>query len=87
MPLFFIVYPITAIIVGSFAARKNRNGLAWGLIGGLFLLPAMVVLAFMPYLCPRCQGALKNSEWKDRKCPVCGDLQQNTNMASYENQK
>ena len=68
------VSAVWAVIVGAFARRKNRNELLWGAIGGIAFVPAMVVLAFMPYLCPKCQGELTNRQWRDRTCPGCGDL-------------
>ena len=71
---FLIPYAITAAIIGPLAARKNRNGWAWGLIGGLFFLPGLLVLMFMSYLCPQCQQSISNKEWKQRTCPRCGDI-------------
>jgi hypothetical protein len=46
---FLIPYSISAFIIGLLATRKNRNGWAWGLIGGMFLIPGLLVLMFMPY--------------------------------------
>jgi len=69
-----IAYIIAAIIIGLLAHRKNRNGWLWGLIGGLFLLPGLLILMFMPYLCPKCKNKLSNQEWKDKTCPTCGDI-------------
>ncbi len=68
---FLIAYTIAAAIMGWLAARKNRNAWAWGLIGGLFLLFGLIVLAFTPYLCPKCKQPITNSEWRNRTCPRC----------------
>ena len=70
-----VFYAIAAVIIGLLAARKNRNAWAWALIGGLFLLPGLLVLMFMSYLCPKCKNPILNKEWRDRRCPWCGDLQ------------
>ena len=72
--VFLIPYGIAAAIIGPLAARKNRNGWAWGFIGGLFLLPGLLILMFMPYLCPSCKQSISNKAWKARSCPRCGDL-------------
>lgn len=62
--------------IGLLAARKNRNGWAWGVIGGFACLvaPSLIALMFMPYLCPKCQHKLSNQEWHKRNCPHCGDI-------------
>ena len=74
--MFFISYAIAALIIGLLAARKNRNGWAWGLIGGLFLIFGLLVLMFLPFLCPKCGQSISNKEWKDRICPRCGNITQ-----------
>jgi len=71
---FLISYAIAGTIIGFLAARKNRNPWAWGLTGGLFLILGLIVLAFMPYLCPKCEQPITNTEWKNRICPRCGDI-------------
>ncbi len=71
---YFCGYFIAAIIIGPLAARKNRNGLGWGLLGGFFLVPGLLVLMFLPFLCPKCQQSITNNEWKQRDCPRCGDI-------------
>ena len=75
---FLILYAISGVIIGLLAARKNRNGWAWGLIGGWFLLFGLLVLAFLPYLCPKCKESLTNKSWKSRTCPRCGDISKGT---------
>lgn len=54
----FIIFPIicyvgSAILLAYIAGRKNRNKLAWGLIGGLGLLPALIILLILPRLNPQ----------------------------------
>ena len=68
-----IAYLISASVIGLLAARRNRNGLAWGAIGGLFCLPTLMVLVFMSSLCPKCHGSMTDKEWKRRSCPRCGN--------------
>lgn len=65
--IFFIV------LSGWLAARKNRSVLFWGMLGCIPIL-AFLVLAFMPYLCPKCKKSITNTEWKNRTCPQCGDV-------------
>lgn len=67
IPLAFVV------LTGWLAARKNRNRWTWGLFG-MFPIFALLILAFMPYLCPKCRQSLSNKEWENRTCPTCGDL-------------
>jgi ssDNA-binding Zn-finger/Zn-ribbon topoisomerase 1 len=69
-----LAYGIAALIIGLLAARKNRSGWGWGLIGGLFLIPGLLVLMFMSYLCPKCRQSITNAEWKTRTCPRCGNV-------------
>ena len=66
-----IAYLISASVIGLLAARRNRNGLAWGAIGGLFCLPTLLVLVFMSSLCPKCHGSMTDKEWKQGSCPRC----------------
>ena len=69
------IFALSAVINGLFAARKNRNAWAWALFGGLFCLPTLLILAFVPFLCPKCQQSLSKDEWKRRRCPHCGVLE------------
>ena len=55
------------------AFRKNRNPAIWGLLGAVFPLTVLIV-AFLPFLCPECRTSLTNAQWRKRNCPVCGDL-------------
>jgi hypothetical protein len=71
---YLIWYTISGLIIGLLAARKNRNPWAWGLIGGLSSIVGLIILAFMPYLCPKCEKPITNKEWKNRSCPRCGDI-------------
>lgn len=68
--VFFIYYALAALVLGSFARRKNRS-LAWAFIGPLFCFPSLIALAFMSFLCPRCRGPLTNEEWQQKRCPRC----------------
>src|SRR5215469_3352312 len=71
---FFLTYVLGILVLGIMAARKNRNYMAWGLIGGLFSLPCFVALAFLPPLCPKCKRPLLAREWRRGVCPICGSV-------------
>ena len=62
------------LIIGLLALRKHRNPWLWGLFGALTFLIAGIALACVSILCPKCKESLTNKQWKDRKCPNCGDL-------------
>ena len=74
MELFLPGFIFWGIIVGLLAKRKNRNAIGWGIAGGLSWLIALLVLAFMPYICPRCEKDLSNDDGKKGHCPSCGDF-------------
>lgn len=65
---------ICAVIAGLLAKRKNRNPWVWGFVGALSLLGALLVLAFMPYKCPKCDQSLTNDQGKKNICPNCRSL-------------
>jgi hypothetical protein len=69
---FILIYVLGIIVLGAIAARKNRDYMAWGLIGGLFSIPCIVILAILPPLCPKCRRPLLAMEWRRRVCPTCG---------------
>lgn len=69
--VYAVAFVVFAFITGIMADRKNRNAVAWGLFGGLSPVLALLVLMFMPFLCPKCKGALTNSEHKNGDCPHC----------------
>jgi hypothetical protein len=64
--LVIITYGLAIVILSVVADRKNRNPLAWGLIGGLFFPCSPIYLAFLPRLCPKFKD-----ECKRRTCPNC----------------
>tara|TARA_R110000851_G_scaffold9382_1_gene34958 strand:+ start:732 stop:986 length:255 start_codon:yes stop_codon:yes gene_type:complete len=66
-----------AVIVGLLANRKNRNPIGWGIVGALSWLIALVVLAFMPYLCPKCKQKISNKDAKAGVCQNCVNVEQN----------
>ena len=72
--IFVILWMVFGLTVGFLAKRKNRNALLWGVIGAFYLVPAMLILMFMSYLCPNCHGKLNRKQWKDRRCPTCGTV-------------
>jgi len=64
--LVIIIYGLAILMLSIVADGKNRNPLAWGLVGGLFFPGSLIYLAFLPGLCPKCRG-----ECKGRTCPNC----------------
>jgi prepilin signal peptidase PulO-like enzyme (type II secretory pathway) len=68
---FFFTYVLGGLFLGVMAARKNRSYWAWGVIGGLFWLPCIIAMFFLPPLCPKCERPLTSDEWKRRACPTC----------------
>ena len=64
--LVIVTYGSAILILSVVADRRNRNPLAWGLLGGLFFPCSLIYLALLPRLCPKCKG-----ECKGRTCPIC----------------
>jgi hypothetical protein len=64
--LAIVTYGLAILVLSMVAYRKNRNPLAWGLLGGLFFSGSLVYLALLPRLCPKCKG-----ECQGRTCPNC----------------
>lgn len=77
---------LAAIICGLFAGllakRKNRNPWGWGIAGALSFLVALLILAFMPYKCPKCDQSLTNDQGKEEDCPSCGSFKLKAKMAA-----
>jgi hypothetical protein len=71
---FIFSYVVGIVVLGLIAAAKNRNYMAWALIGGLFSCPCLIALLFLPTLCPKCRRPLLATEWRRRECPTCGPL-------------
>jgi hypothetical protein len=72
--LFFMTYGFAILVLSLLADRKNRNPLAWGLIGGLFFPCSFICLLLESHLCPECRGPLTQDQWRLRRCPTCGTL-------------
>ena len=64
--LAIVTYGLAILVLSVVADQKNRNPLAWGLVGGLFFPCGLIYQAFLPHLCPKCKG-----ECKGRICPIC----------------
>lgn len=77
---------LAAIICGLFAGllakRKNRNPWGWGIAGALSFLVALLILAFMPYKCPKCGQSLTNDQGKEEDCPSCGPFNSKSEMVA-----
>ena len=71
---FIITYGLAIVILSSLAAWKNRNPLAWGLIGGLLFPTSLICLLLESHLCRKCKASLTKEEWRLRRCPTCGSL-------------
>jgi hypothetical protein len=70
------VWFVFGLLFGLLAQRKNRNPYAWGILCGfpiMFVGPILgaIALAFVPYLCPKCQKPMATRQWKQGKCPHC----------------
>src|SRR5436189_5116972 len=69
-----ITYALAIVMLSSLAAWKNRNPLAWGLIGALFFPTSLICLLLESHLCPKCKSPLTKGQWRLRNCPTCGPL-------------
>jgi hypothetical protein len=70
----YVVVSLVCAGINAFGAfRKNRNPIVWGLLGAMIPLTVLIV-AFLPFLCPECSKPLTNDQWRKRTCPDCGDL-------------
>jgi len=72
--LLIITYGLAIVMLSALADWKNRNFLAWGLIGGLFFPTSFIYLLFDSHLCRKCKAPLTKDQWRLRRCPTCGDL-------------
>ena len=61
-----------ALIAGWLAEKKNRNILGWAMFGALAHIVAIIVLLFLPALCPFCSQPLTNRQVCRDGCPTCG---------------
>ena len=72
--LYIITYGLAIVILSILADWKNRNPLAWGLIGGLFFPCSLICLLLETHVCPQCKQPLTKDQWRLRRCPTCGTL-------------
>lgn len=75
---------IWGLVVGLLAKRKHRNPWGWGVAGALSWLIALLILAFMPYKCPKCRQSLTNDQGKEKDCPSCGSFKSNVAMTTND---
>jgi len=71
-----ICYVGSALLLSYIAGRKNRSKWGWGLIGGLALVPALIILLILPRLDPQAQAATGASDSSQQPttqptCPAC----------------
>jgi len=71
---FFVTYGFAILILSILADRKNRNPLAWGLVGGLFFPCSLICLLLESHVCPKCKRPLTKLQRKQRSCAICGTL-------------
>ena len=79
--LVIITYGLAIVILSILADWKNRNPLAWGLIGGLFFPCSLICLLLETHVCPQCKQPLTTLQWKQRSCATCGTFAQRTKHA------
>lgn len=75
--LLIVIWLGCAIGCGAIASAKGRSGIGWGLIGLIFGVFALIIVACLPratsYLDTQ-QGRLESGAAK--KCPECAELVQ-----------
>lgn len=77
-----VVLPLGfGLVVGLLAWRKNRNPWLWGLGGAISLVIALLILAFLPYRCPKCGRSLTNKQGIAKECPGCGSFKRSRGQA------
>lgn len=69
---FLIYWAVFGLIIGLWAKWKNRNGILWAILGGPFMVLGILIIIFMPFLCPKCRKKVKRKQWKKNICPDCG---------------
>ncbi len=60
-----------ALIVGFLAKRKNRNPFLWRILGALSWLIALIILAFLSFVCKNCGEKVSKEVAKTGSCPNC----------------
>ena len=63
-----------AIVTGSIALRKNRSSWLWAILGAATFFIGGIAIVCARVLCPKCRRPLAKNEWRDQRCPNCGDL-------------
>jgi purine-cytosine permease-like protein len=69
---FYLLSAIFGAVVMWFCAKtKNRNPVGWAIAGSLSWIIALIFLACLPYLCPKCRQKISYREKKADTCPHC----------------
>ena len=68
---YVLVWGVSAAITGAVPGWKNRSVLRWAIGGIFFPCTALLILLFLPRLCPDCHSPLTHDEWKAKECPRC----------------
>ena len=66
-----VMMAVFGVLTYALARRKNRLAIVWGIFGAFFPVIALLILAFVPYLCPNCSKPLTNEEFAAKSCPRC----------------
>jgi uncharacterized membrane protein YeaQ/YmgE (transglycosylase-associated protein family) len=62
----------------------SRNAIGNSIAGAFYSswIIAMITLAFLPYLCPKCKEKISKKQWKEKICPRCGKLEESKDVDS-----
>jgi len=66
-----VMMAVFGVLTYALARRKNKLAIVWGFFGALFPVITLLILAFVPYLCPSCSKPLTNREFAAKSCPHC----------------
>lgn len=61
-----------SVIIGLVAKQKNLNPWNWAIAGVLAWPIALLILVFLPAVCPKCDRDLTRKQGTEKVCPVCG---------------
>jgi len=66
--VFLCWWLVFGFLLSWWAGKKNRNRIAWGLVGPAFVPASLIVLGFSSTLCPSCRSPLAKG---DSTCVRC----------------
>lgn len=74
MELILLAGLFWGILMGFAAKQKNRSPWGWGIAGALSWPIALLILALLPSVCPKCGEHLTKKQGKEKECPACGSF-------------